>query len=159
MFYIKNNQLWHFHNASTIFPVNVINSTLSSQMPLQLVVGNKREGVKGGSWRWQGTRLFYEQGSAHNSGVYYSCQDTNGLMGLFLFLRGLVFFVRARHIATHIVRIPGPQPLRVARCLRFIASCGAMNRSETSCQKYRRRCTTRSSILYYISVHIDQFAR
>lgn len=88
MFYIHNDQLWHYHNASTILPVNVLNSTASAELPLQVVVGNKRGGVKGGVWRWQGTRLFYEQGSADNSGVYYSCQDTNGLMGLFFFLKG-----------------------------------------------------------------------
>ncbi|KIP07043.1 hypothetical protein PHLGIDRAFT_19290 [Phlebiopsis gigantea 11061_1 CR5-6] len=88
LFYIHNDQLWHYHNASMILPVNVLNSTASAQLPLQVVVGNKRGGVKGGSWRWQGTRLFYEQGSADNSGVYYSCQDTNGLMGLFFFLKG-----------------------------------------------------------------------
>lgn len=86
LFYIHNDQLWHYHNASTILPVNVQNATLSSQLPLQLVVGSKREGVKGGGWRWQGTQLVYEQGKASNSGVYYSCQDTNGLMGLFMFM-------------------------------------------------------------------------
>jgi hypothetical protein len=70
----------------------VVNSTLSSQLPLQVVVGDqpKLRVVKGGGWRWQGTMLFYEHGSAHNSGVYYSCQDTNGLMGLFLFMQGSV---------------------------------------------------------------------
>ena len=74
-------------NATTILPVNVRNSTLSSQLPLQLVVGNERDGVRGGSWRWQGTQLIYEQGKATNQGAYYSCQDTNGLMGLFLFTK------------------------------------------------------------------------
>lgn len=86
LFYIHNDQLWLFHNASTILPVNVQNSTLSSQLPLQLVVGKQREGVKGGGWRWQGTMLVYEQGRATNNGVYYSCQDTSGLMGLFMFM-------------------------------------------------------------------------
>lgn len=86
LFYVHNEQLWHYHNASTIYPVNVQNSTLSSQLPLQLVVSKKRGGVKGGGWRWQGTQLVYEQGRAGNSGVYYSCQDTNGLMGLFMFM-------------------------------------------------------------------------
>ncbi|EKM59164.1 uncharacterized protein PHACADRAFT_191481 [Phanerochaete carnosa HHB-10118-sp] len=89
LFYIHNNQLWNFHNASTIYPVNTVNATKSSQLPLQVVVGKPgSDVVKGGSWRWQGTMLLYEYGSTNNSGVYYSCQDTNGLMGLFLFLRG-----------------------------------------------------------------------
>ena len=85
LFYVHGSQLWHYHNATTILPVNVRNSTLSSQLPLQLIVSDKRDGVKGGSWRWQGTQLIYEQGKTTNSGVYYSCQDTNGLMGLYLF--------------------------------------------------------------------------
>ncbi|KAI0347193.1 hypothetical protein BDW22DRAFT_1351563 [Trametopsis cervina] len=87
LFYIHNSQLWQYHNASTILPVNVHNSTLSSQLPLQMIAGKKRDGVKGGSWRWQGTQLVYEQGKSNNGGVYYSCQDTNGLMGVFLFMR------------------------------------------------------------------------
>lgn len=89
LFYIHNSQLWNYHNASTIYPVHVVNSTRSADMPLQVVIGTPRgDVVRGGVWRWQGTMLFYELGSANNSGVYYSCQDTNGLMGLFLFLRG-----------------------------------------------------------------------
>jgi hypothetical protein len=86
VFYVHNKELWHYHNATTILPVNVRNSTMSSQLPLQLVVGKERGGVRGGSWRWQGTQLIYEHGKVTNQGVYYSCQDTNGLMGLFLFL-------------------------------------------------------------------------
>ncbi|KAI0701801.1 hypothetical protein BC835DRAFT_1264528 [Cytidiella melzeri] len=87
MFYLHNSQVWLYHNATTILPVNVRNSTLSSQLPLQVVVGKQREGVRGGTWRWQGTQLIYEQGSATNQGIYYACQDTNDLMGLFLFLK------------------------------------------------------------------------
>jgi len=88
LFYIRNDQLWHFHNESSIHPVKVHNSTASSQLPLQVVVGaklSKRTEVKGGTWRWQGTMLRYEQGT-HSTPLFYSCQDTNGLMGLFLFL-------------------------------------------------------------------------
>ncbi|KAH8105955.1 hypothetical protein BXZ70DRAFT_917551 [Cristinia sonorae] len=91
LFYIRNDQLWHFHNETTIYPVQVHNSTASSELPLQVVVGDKpgkltkRTEVKGGLWRWQGTMLRYEQGS-HSTPVFYSCQDTNGLMGLFLFV-------------------------------------------------------------------------
>lgn len=88
LFYIHNGQLWHYHNGTTILPVAVRNSTASAALPLQLSVGKgSRDAVRGGSWRWQGTMLYYEQGSASNSGAYYSCQDTNGLMGLFTFLR------------------------------------------------------------------------
>ncbi|KAI0092074.1 hypothetical protein BDY19DRAFT_928203 [Irpex rosettiformis] len=87
LFYVHGSQLWHYHNSTTILPVNVRNSTVTSHLPLQLVVGNERDGVKSGSWRWQGTQLVYEQWKTTNSGVYYSCQDTNGLMGLFLFTK------------------------------------------------------------------------
>lgn len=91
LFYIHNGQLWHYHNGTTILPVSVRNSTASAALPLQLSVGKgSRDAVRGGSWRWQGTMLYYEQGSASNSGAYYSCQDTNGLMGLFTFLRPCV---------------------------------------------------------------------
>lgn len=91
LFYIHNGQLWHYHNGTTILPVAVRNSTASAALPLQLSVGKgSRDAVRGGSWRWQGTMLYYEQGSASNSGAYYSCQDTNGLMGLFTFLRPCV---------------------------------------------------------------------
>ncbi|CAL1700940.1 unnamed protein product [Somion occarium] len=91
LFYIHNNQLWHFHNESTILPVHVHNSTLTSKLPLQVVVGDrdpklaKRTLVRGGNWRWQGTMLRYEQGD-NSTPLFYSCQDTNGLLGLFLFL-------------------------------------------------------------------------
>ncbi|KAJ3531836.1 hypothetical protein NM688_g7517 [Phlebia brevispora] len=87
LFYVHNGQLWYYHNVTTIWPVNVYNTSLTSRLPLQLKVGTKQEGVRGGDWRWQGTMLFYEQGSATNGGVYYSCQDSNGLNGLFLWLK------------------------------------------------------------------------
>lgn len=90
LFYINNGHLWYYHNMTAIYPVNVLNSTMTSQLPLQLSVGRKQEGVKGGYWRWQGTMLYYEQGAGSNSGAYYSCQDTTGLMGLYLYLKPYV---------------------------------------------------------------------
>ncbi|OBZ70452.1 hypothetical protein A0H81_09886, partial [Grifola frondosa] len=93
LFYIHQNQLWHYHNDSTILPMNVHNSTGSPQLPLQLMVGKTRDVVTGGKWRWQGTMLFYEHGSQTNQGLFYSCQDTTGLMGLFLFLQWSVSFI------------------------------------------------------------------
>ena len=89
LFYIHGSQLYNYHNASTIYPVQVVNGTRAEGMPLQVVVGSPRgDVVRGGTWRWQGTQLFYELGTANNGGVYYGCQNTDGLMGLFLFLRG-----------------------------------------------------------------------
>ncbi|RDX55486.1 hypothetical protein OH76DRAFT_1414811 [Lentinus brumalis] len=87
LFYIHQNQLWHYHNESTIMPVNVHNTTGSGQLPLQLIVGTKPAGVPGGRWRWQGTMLFYENGPQNNEGLFYSCADVNGLNGMFLFLQ------------------------------------------------------------------------
>ncbi|KAH9918215.1 uncharacterized protein BXZ73DRAFT_105341 [Epithele typhae] len=71
LFYVHQNQLWHYHNESAILPVNVHNSTQSAQLPLQLV----------------GTMLFYENEQRTNQGLFYSCADVNGLNGLFLFLQ------------------------------------------------------------------------
>lgn len=87
LFYIHQNQLWHYHNESTILPINVHNSTKAADLPLQLVADTEPAGVPGGRWRWQGTMLFYENGEQDNQGLYYSCQDVNGLNGLFTFLK------------------------------------------------------------------------
>ena len=87
LFYIHQNQLWHYHNESTILPVNVHNSTQAAGLPLQMIAETKPGGVPGGKWRWQGTMLFYENGPQNNQGLFYSCQDVNGLNGLFLFLQ------------------------------------------------------------------------
>ena len=90
LFYIHQNQLWHYHNESTIMPVNVHNTTGSGQLPLQMIVGTKPKCVPGGRWRWQGTMLFYENGPQNNQGLFYSCADVNGLNGMFLFLQWCV---------------------------------------------------------------------
>ncbi|KAI0775923.1 hypothetical protein BD413DRAFT_602457 [Trametes elegans] len=87
LFYIHQSQLWHYHNDSTILPVNVHNSTGAAGLPLQMVAESAPGGVPGGRWRWQGTMLFYENGAQNNQGLFYSCQDVNGLNGLFLFLQ------------------------------------------------------------------------
>ncbi|KAI9001443.1 hypothetical protein BD414DRAFT_34374 [Trametes punicea] len=87
LFYIHQNQLWHYHNESTILPINVHNSTKAAGLPLQMIAEQKQGGVPGGRWRWQGTMLFYENGAQNNQGLFYSCQDVNGLNGLFLFLQ------------------------------------------------------------------------
>ncbi|TBU49381.1 hypothetical protein BD309DRAFT_909893 [Dichomitus squalens] len=87
LFYIHQSQLWHYHNESTILPVNVHNSTGTGQLPLQMIAGTKPDGVPGGRWRWQGTMLFYENGAQDNQGLFYACADVNGLNGMFLFLQ------------------------------------------------------------------------
>ena len=90
LFYIHQNQLWHYHNDSTILPVNVHNTTGSAQLPLQLIADPAPGGVPGGRWRWQATMLFYENGAQNNEGLFYSCADVNGLNGMFLLLQWCV---------------------------------------------------------------------
>ncbi|EGN93046.1 hypothetical protein SERLA73DRAFT_79089 [Serpula lacrymans var. lacrymans S7.3] len=86
LFFINHHQLWQYQNESYIFPVNVINSTLTADAPLQLSVGKKREGLAGGLWRWRGTMLYYDQGDKSNKGAYLSCLDKSGARGVFMFL-------------------------------------------------------------------------
>ncbi|KAI0796783.1 hypothetical protein C8Q75DRAFT_729641 [Abortiporus biennis] len=88
LFYVYQSQLYNYHNDSSILPVQLHNSTMSSKFPLQVVVGDtgkqaKKTLVKGGSWRWQGTILRYEHGP-YSTPLFYSCLDVNGLMGLFV---------------------------------------------------------------------------
>ncbi|OCH92879.1 hypothetical protein OBBRIDRAFT_790737 [Obba rivulosa] len=87
LFYIYGDQLYHYHNDSTILPVNVYNTTGAQDLPLQIKAGTMEDGVKGGIWRWQGTMLQYERGTQTNQGLFYHCDDPNGLKGLFLFLQ------------------------------------------------------------------------
>jgi len=93
LFYIHNNQLWHFHNESTILPVQLYNTTAEAGRPLQVVVGDKdprmaqKKKVNGGIWRWQGTMLRYDHGQ-HSTPLFYSCMDADGPRGLFLYIEG-----------------------------------------------------------------------
>ncbi|TFK43537.1 hypothetical protein BDQ12DRAFT_731546 [Crucibulum laeve] len=87
LFYIYQNQLWQFTNETTIYPVNVVNVTGTSDFPLQLVLGTKREGVSTGSWRWRGAMLYYDQGTKGNQGLFYSCITESELPGVFMFLK------------------------------------------------------------------------
>jgi len=93
LFYIHNNQLWHFHNESTILPVQLRNSTTQARHPLRVVVGDnepeatRQTRVKGGSWRWQGTMLWYDHGQ-HSTPLFHSCITRDGPLGLFLYIEG-----------------------------------------------------------------------
>ncbi|KAF5387596.1 hypothetical protein D9615_000406 [Tricholomella constricta] len=87
LFYIFRNQLWLFNNETSIYPVNALNTTNKANFPLQLVVGNKHTGSRHGSWRWHATMLYYDQGTAGNGGLYYSCTMEDGSNGVFIFLK------------------------------------------------------------------------
>ena len=127
LFYVHNSQLYYYHNMTTIFPMNVHNSTLSSPFPYQMKVGKKQEGIKGGHWRWQGTMLYYERGTGSNGGVFYSCKDpTGGLTGLYMFLQPSVHSSSSRCKQFSRLFIADPQHPRGALCSRFTAGLASM---------------------------------
>ncbi|KAL0579676.1 hypothetical protein V5O48_002306 [Marasmius crinis-equi] len=92
LFYVRNNQLFHYVNESFVFPVNVINTTTiyppTAEIPLQLVMDSKSKGVTNGSWKWRGTMLHYHFGGRSNGGVYFLCETEDGGSKLVMFLRG-----------------------------------------------------------------------
>ncbi|KAF8204969.1 hypothetical protein BJ912DRAFT_16373 [Pholiota molesta] len=45
LFYINQEQLWLLVNETAVYPVNVHNSTDSHYLPMQLVLGKKKEGI------------------------------------------------------------------------------------------------------------------
>jgi len=90
LFSLAQNQLWHFRNETTIYPVSVLNSThLEGVPPLQLVLGKQPAGtvVRGGIWHWRATMLRYELGTSSNNGVFYSCPLGDNNSGIFMFLK------------------------------------------------------------------------
>ncbi|KAK7049528.1 hypothetical protein VNI00_005559 [Paramarasmius palmivorus] len=92
LFYINQNHLWQFANASAIFHVNIVNTTEvvhpTGQVPLQLTLDTKRKGITNGSFRWRGDMLHYDIGGATNGGVYYHCPTADGGR-LIMFLKGV----------------------------------------------------------------------
>lgn len=87
LFYINKGQLYQSINASFIYPVNVKNVTGRDDFPLQISVGEDYDGMSGGTWRWQGTRLFYDYGSSTNMGIYYSCRTDYGFYSVGFYLK------------------------------------------------------------------------
>lgn len=91
LFYINGGQLWQPINETTIFSVNLLNTThvpfADGNYPLQLVLAPKQNGIRGGYWRWDGTMLYYDNPPLGNQGLFYTCYNEAGLNGVFLFLR------------------------------------------------------------------------
>lgn len=92
LFLINRRQLYYYVNETTMYPINVHNTTLLHRPPLQLMVDTKKnKGVKGGAWRWQGSQLHYDYpGGIGTQGVFWSCvtQPGRGLSevsGVFMF--------------------------------------------------------------------------
>jgi len=74
LFYINQNQLWLLVNETTVYPVNIHNSTGFHELPMQLVLGKKRDGITFGTWRWKATQLYYDlPGGQSNLGIYFHC--------------------------------------------------------------------------------------
>ncbi len=92
LFYLNRGRLFQFINDTTIFSVNVVNTTEEApgvpEIPLQLVLSEKTGGISSGSWGWKGTMLVYQLGSNNNSGVYYDCMLPQGGHGVLTFLKG-----------------------------------------------------------------------
>lgn len=86
LFYIYQQQLWQLTNQTSILRVNVLNTTdvEGHFAPLKLELGEKKEGVSGGIWRWRGTMLHYDLGQKSNKGLYYSCESKSGMRGVYM---------------------------------------------------------------------------
>lgn len=84
-FYINQEQLFLLVNETAVYPVNVQNSTATHHLPMQLVLGSKKEGITSGSWRWKNTMLYYDLPSGKsNDGVYYRCMTASGAYNVFM---------------------------------------------------------------------------
>ncbi|KAF9534333.1 hypothetical protein CPB83DRAFT_902277 [Crepidotus variabilis] len=59
VFYVFKRQLWYMNNESTIWPVNMRNSSTTHPLPMQLVVEEKQGGIPG-TWRWEGSMLNFD---------------------------------------------------------------------------------------------------
>lgn len=83
VFFIKNEQLYQLNNQSSVFHVNVMNTTelSNSRDPadaqshkLRMEITPQKRGVRG-VWKWKGTMLHFEHGGISNRGVFYGCQE------------------------------------------------------------------------------------
>ncbi|KAF9485362.1 hypothetical protein BDN70DRAFT_636300 [Pholiota conissans] len=85
LFYINQEQLWLLVNETAVYPVNVHNSTSFHELPMQLVLGKKREGITNGIWRWKATMLYYDlPGGKSNTGLFYQCMLESGAYNVFM---------------------------------------------------------------------------
>ncbi|KZP17279.1 hypothetical protein FIBSPDRAFT_747453 [Athelia psychrophila] len=87
LFYLGQNKLYQYTNDSYIIPINVVNSTLTAEAPLLLVVGKGDSSLAGGKWSWVGSLLNYETPNGKkNRGLFYACNDNAGDPGLYMAL-------------------------------------------------------------------------
>ncbi|KAF6762618.1 hypothetical protein DFP72DRAFT_876356 [Ephemerocybe angulata] len=101
IFFVQKNQLYQYINDTTILPVNVYNVTINKAPPLQLILGKQPDGLKGGSWRFAGSMLYYDFPGRDESflkennpeylkyfrsqGLFYHCAFPNAKSGVFMF--------------------------------------------------------------------------
>ncbi|KJA24481.1 hypothetical protein HYPSUDRAFT_471304 [Hypholoma sublateritium FD-334 SS-4] len=84
-FYIHQEQLFLLVNETAVYPINVYNSTTTHHLPMQLVLGTKKEGITSGSWRWKNTMLYYDlPNGKSNDGVYYRCMTASGAYNVYM---------------------------------------------------------------------------
>ncbi|KAE9410502.1 hypothetical protein BT96DRAFT_378624 [Gymnopus androsaceus JB14] len=90
-YYVRQNRLWRYVNDSCTHAVNIVNGSEhapgTEQFPLQLILDEKPSGIDKGTWKWHGTKLIYQFGSANNSGIYYDCRLSDGGHSLVTFLQ------------------------------------------------------------------------
>ncbi|KAF8913892.1 hypothetical protein CPB84DRAFT_1757840 [Gymnopilus junonius] len=85
LFYINRNHLWLLVNETTVYPVNIHNSTTFHDLPMQLVLGKQKQGITTGTWRWKGTQLYYDMpGGQSNMGLYFHCLTSSGQFNTFM---------------------------------------------------------------------------
>ncbi|KAI0036722.1 hypothetical protein K488DRAFT_81718 [Vararia minispora EC-137] len=91
LYFLDRDQLYQWTNDSYILPVTVLNTTTSDEDPLpyKLVLGSSEEMIQGVSWRWRGVNLFLDHAGRKESnlGNYYTCKNTHGHLGTYMYLR------------------------------------------------------------------------
>ncbi|TDL29888.1 hypothetical protein BD410DRAFT_798357 [Rickenella mellea] len=84
IWYTNSGKLFQLNNSTSVMYVNVMNVTGTAPIGLKLELGNKAKGVRGGTWSYRGTMLWYELGKKTNYGLFYSCFDKDGYMGVYI---------------------------------------------------------------------------
>ncbi|TEB30263.1 hypothetical protein FA13DRAFT_1734102 [Coprinellus micaceus] len=101
-FFVRKGQLYQYVNDTTIYPVNVHNVTMPRVPPLQLRAERKPDGLRGGTWRFAGSMLYYDfpgrdddyvlkENNAEylkyfrSQGLFYYCDFYETTSGVFMF--------------------------------------------------------------------------
>jgi hypothetical protein len=85
VFYVYQRQLWLMKNETTVWPVNVYNTTGIFPLPMQLRVAEKQEGIAG-RWWWEGQTLNFDANgrSSVESRLFYVCFTNQNDWNVFL---------------------------------------------------------------------------